>query len=285
MCAARREPLYSYAYLSESGTLTFASALIRDGASFDTFKRYVRSSQYNILAIETDEGEVFGSFSSSPWRNHFGFFGGPPAFVWKMRQSRQTRCTSLYDQARLESRISVYPYSGKGCLVQVCQHDLLAVGGDESMEDNLVRAPSAERSSGFAFALHSDLLRGTTSPCSSFQSPALCGKDDTSSVFCTAGLEVWTLTPCRDVDSAEKLEMAKYITEESSSRIMKSPTLGSARVPSTYGSSDLDSQRSFFRRVGDDKELGERRQTWQASSDLNCDVGSPPYRSLRFSPK
>ena len=261
--------------------------MIRDGASIDTFKRYVRSSQYTILAIETDKGEVFGSFSSSPWRNHFGFFGGPPAFVWKMRQSRQTWCPSLYDQSKLESDVSVYPYSGTGSSVQVCQHDFLAVGGDAVDDDNVVRVPSAGSSYGFAFALHSDLLRGTTSPCWSFQSPALCGEGDTSSVFSTSGLEVWTLTPYRDVDSAEKLEMAKYIAEESSSSIKtSSPTLVSPRKPSMCGSSDhMHSQRSFFRRVGEENEREERRQIWSNPSDLNCDVGSTLYRGLRFSPK
>jgi TLD len=260
--------------------------VIRDGASLDTFKRYVRSSQYTILAIETDKGEVFGSFSSTPWRNHFGFFGGPPAFVWRMRQSRYTWCPSLYDQARLESQIDVYPYSGKGSSVQVCQHDLIAVGGDASLDENCVQGPSPESSNGFAFALHSDLLRGTTSTCWSFQSPALCGDGETSSVFSTSGLEVWTLTPCRDVDAAEKLEMAKYIAEESTRIVKTAPTLGSPRVPPLCGSSDLlHSQKSFFRRVGEVNELEDGRQTWHNSPDLNCDMGSSPYRSLRCSPK
>jgi TLD len=266
--------------------LASTPALIRDGASLDTLKQYVRSSQYTILVIETDKGEVFGSFSSSPWRNHFGFFGGPPAFVWKMRQSRQTWCPSLYEQAKLESTIDVYPYSGKTSSVQVCQHDLLAVGGDDSVDENLIGVPSTGRSNGFAFALQSDLLRGTTSPCSSFQSPALCGEGEASSVFCTSGLEVWTLTPCRDVDAAEKLEMAKYFVEESSRSIQSSsPTLGSRRVSYTCGSSDLYSQKKFFRRIGENNDREERRQSWHNPSDLNCDVGSSLYRGLLFAPK
>ena len=47
-------------------------SLVRDGASMNTLKRYVRASTNTILAIETTTGEVFGAFTTSPWRTQFG---------------------------------------------------------------------------------------------------------------------------------------------------------------------------------------------------------------------
>lgn len=49
-------------------------SLVRDGASMETLKHYVRASTYNVLAIETTTGNVFGAFTASPWRNHVGAF-------------------------------------------------------------------------------------------------------------------------------------------------------------------------------------------------------------------
>jgi len=163
-------------------------------------KRYVRAPKYTIIAIETDRGEVFGSFTSQPWRTEHGFFGSAPAFVWKMKHSRRSKCFSLFDQAQLESEIEVYPFTGEQRYVQVCKHDLLAVGGDEAMSVGFTGGDSSVSSldmSGFAIALEDDLLRGTTSPSQSFHNPSLCGPGDRSEVFYVSGLEVWTLTPAR----------------------------------------------------------------------------------------
>jgi hypothetical protein len=42
-------------------------SLLRDGASFLTMLQKIRGSQHTILALETTEGEVFGSFTSAAW--------------------------------------------------------------------------------------------------------------------------------------------------------------------------------------------------------------------------
>jgi len=249
-------------------------SLIRDGASLDTMKRYVRAPKYTILAIETDRGDVFGCFTSQPWRTCPGFFGSAPAFVWKMRHSRRTRCSSLFDQAQLESEIDVYPFAGTAGsqYVQVCKHDMIAVGGDDDMSSALdnfsseLSVGSAFEMQGFAIALEDDLLRGTTSPSASFGSPSLlCGSDnngtngDKSQVFFVSGLEVWTFTPCRDVDSAEKMELSKYFVEQSTrSSITSTP---GSRSPSLRREDLVQSE--FYKRVGQDVESEERRDRWQ----------------------
>ncbi len=42
-------------------------SLLRDGASYFRMLQQIRASKHTIIALETTEGEVFGSFSSSPW--------------------------------------------------------------------------------------------------------------------------------------------------------------------------------------------------------------------------
>ena len=53
-------------------------SLVRDGASMQTLKNYVRASHNTLLAIETTSGEVFGAFTRSPWRTQFGKLLNPP---------------------------------------------------------------------------------------------------------------------------------------------------------------------------------------------------------------
>ena len=112
----------------QADNLWLKYSLIRDGASLDTLKRYVRASVNTILAIETTEGHVFGAFTTSPWRTHPSFYGGGDAFVWRMRHSRSTPCHSLVEQAQLESEIDVFLQLSKAQRVQCSTHNLLGIG-------------------------------------------------------------------------------------------------------------------------------------------------------------
>eukprot|EP00977_Amphora_coffeiformis_P013637 scaffold3608_cov183-Amphora_coffeaeformis.AAC.24 len=254
-------------------------SLVRDGASLDTMRNYVRGAQYTIIAIETPKGEVFGSFTSSPWRTAMGYFGGQPCFVWKMRHNRRTKCASLFEQAQLESEIDVFMSTHKKEHVQVCRHDQLAVGGDDD-GDHQATVPEEQQQqqqgevnldeSGFAFSLEDDLLLGTTSACKSFRSPPLVGTNKQSKVFDVAGLEVWSFTPCFDVPAAQKLEMTKYFLEESirgSTGSNSSQSLGSNRSPQ-FTRNDLMSDR-FYQRVGQDFESQERRDRWEYTNMMH----------------
>jgi len=258
-------------------------SLLRDGAALETLKRYTRAATYTIVAIETRKGEVFGAFTSSPWRNHFGYYGTAPAFVWKMRHSRQTKCYSLFDQAQLETEIDVFPYIGRNEMIQVCHHDVLAVGGDTSvmpsLRESFRESTSGEISErmaqgddfGFAISLEDDLCVGTTSPSKTFHSPALCGPGDKTEFFDVAGLEIWSFTPCTDVKSAEKLEMTKFFIEESTREgVSDSESSARSTSPSPYvfTSQDLLQER-FYQRVGEDPEAEERRQRWSYMNMMN----------------
>lgn len=236
-------------------------SLVRDGANYETMKRYIHPCKFTIIAIETTKGEVFGSFTSTPWRTNLGFFGHIPAFVWKMRLNRRTKCTSLFERAQLESMIDVYMNVDKTQRIQLCRHDGFAVGGDETMPDmddynDSHEAFIASESSGFAIAMFDEsLAHGTTSQSTIFKSPSLVGPGDRTETYTVAGLEVWTLTPAFDVASAERLEKSKYFVEESISR---AGSRNNSSRDSSNRSQDF-SQDLFYRRIGDDAE-GERQR-------------------------
>ena len=191
-------------------------SLVRDGASLSSVLRNIRGTRRTLIAIETVEGEVFGSFTSLPWRRNWNYFGNGESFLWRMRRSRSENDAqhSILDQAKLESELEVFYWSGRNNLVQYCTHEMLAVGGgllrDDSRDDNSDEQPDT---GGFGLAIDSDLLRGTSSPCATFQSPPLSKLHPNGSPFEILNMEVWTLTPCGSVAEAENLEMTALFLE------------------------------------------------------------------------
>jgi hypothetical protein len=278
-------------------------SLVRDGASLETLKRYVRAADQTIVAIETPTGQVFGAFCVSPWRNHHSFFGSPQgAFVWKMRYSRRTKCASLFEQAKLESEIDVYMATPRDPEqpIQVCRHDILGVGGYDDPDDNIlddddddndeVTAEFLRMRAGFAICIDDYLARGTSSFSATFHNPSLCGKGDQPEIFEIANLEVWSLTPCLDVDTAERLELRKYFVEHnvvggnSTGSLSASPS-GRQRQNSRAsfsGSASDFTQDAFFRRVGHDTESERRREHWEYLNLMNADKKKSLGSSPRF---
>ena len=259
-------------------------SLVRDGASLDTFKQYARASKDTFLAIETTKGDVFGCYTSSPWLNRPSFYGGAPAFVWKMRQNRNTPCHSLIDQALMESEIDVNFYIEQGNKVQCCKSDIIGLGEGRVAKYNIYGQIEEEEEDddpdeqfGFAIALQDDLLAGTTSKCSSFKSPCLV---DSCESFQVLNLELWTFTPCFSLDSAEKLEMTQFFVSES----MKNTSLNSVssgHSDSKFSSREL-TQDQFYRRIGQNDAHEELRERWQyrnmmdGDQKVNSSLGATP---------
>jgi hypothetical protein len=245
-------------------------SLIRDGASLDTFKAYVRGAKDSILAIETTRGQVFGVYTSSPWRTSPTFFGGAPSVVWKMRYNRNTPCHSLFEQATLESEIDVFFLLDSFLKVQLCTHDRIGIGvGNMNRYDSLGNIIESEQDEekrngknyGFAICLEDDLLSGTTSRSACYKSPCLVDPTANGEPFDVLNLELWTLTPAFSQESAEKLEMTQYFVSESirsSGRSDRSVSYNSG----AFSSRDLD-QHSFYRRIGHDDSHEELRDQWQ----------------------
>ena len=248
-------------------------SLVRDGASLDTLKRYVRAATHTVLAIETITGEVFGSFTSSPWRTQSGYYGTGEAFLWRMCKSRKTKVYSLFEQAQLETEIDIYPYSGLNEFVQLCTHDRIALGGggagggvgnDLSMAGNNQQetVQGLALSTGFGMAINDDLLNGTSSPCATFQNPCLVNPASSSETFQVVNIECWGLTPCFSVDEAEKLEMTKFFVQESSARSLSKASLSGETAQREFSSKELK-QPEFFRRVGTNDQSEAGRDRWQ----------------------
>lgn len=215
-------------------------SLVRDGAALPSLLRQIRGAQHTLIAMETVDGEVFGCFTSSPWRKTWNYYGSGESFLWRMRRTRADKDVqrSILDQAKLESELDVFYWTGKNNLVQLCTHDMLAVGGgafhsfndgsQDSLEGDEPRdlPPQSNETTtninkvdkgGFGLAIDADLLRGTSSPCATFSSPPLSREHADGSPFEIVNLEVWTMTPCMNVEDAEELEMRKLFLEPYSS--------------------------------------------------------------------
>ena len=190
------------------------------GASLPTLLKRARGIQYTILAVETIDGEVFGSFTGQAWRKSWNYFGTGESFLWKMRHSRLDPTNGILDQAQKESEIDVYPYTGDNDFIQLCTHDRIAVGGGipedpVASEKKTQTEPSSnplvdhEYDWGLGLALRSDLLQGSSSPCLTFGSPSLCKAQPDGERFEVMNVELWTLTPCSTEEEAEKLDLGK----------------------------------------------------------------------------
>jgi hypothetical protein len=247
-------------------------SMVRDGASLSTLRRYVRGAPKTIIAIETTDGQVFGSFTSDYWRTErSSFFGSSgDSFLWRMRHSRNSKCASLFEQAQMETEIDVYFYANENDMIQLCTEDRLAVGGGElAAEGESVE----QRSQHFGFGLSIDeyMRNGTSSPCATYRNNCLVDGGTKGRTFQIVNLEVWTLTPCLSVDDAEKLEMTQFFIHQSTRDITSTHSIPSSAGRSSRSRSsksvDFDvedfSQDKFYRRVGENDESEQQREIWQ----------------------
>lgn len=183
-------------------------SLLRDGASYHSLLQKVRGTAFTIIAIETVDGEVFGSFTSHPWRKNWKYFGDGESFLWRMRKSRATPCFDVFDQAKMESELDVYPWTGENDCIQLCTHDKLAVGGGSRNVDEKKDDVSTTEY-GFGLSIEKNLLYGTSTSCATFASPPLSKMHSDGSPFEIVNLEVWAMTPCHTLEEAEKLELGQ----------------------------------------------------------------------------
>lgn len=185
-------------------------SMVKDGASLDSLLAKVRNSESTILAVETVEGEVFGAFCPLSWKQSNDYYGSGQSFLWRLDGKQ---------------KVQVFKFAFINHNIQLCQPDRLIVGGGGG--DTLVAPPpslskvdssstlSAGSASGsisipqdstlewgFGLWLEQDLLRGSSSPCLTFQSPSLSHIHADGSPFEVRNLEVWALTPCISVEQA-----------------------------------------------------------------------------------
>eukprot|EP00970_Alexandrium_tamarense_P020185 scaffold14940_cov200-Alexandrium_tamarense.AAC.5 len=210
---------FPYALREENFWLKYS--MVRDGASLEKVFDTLRHSQHTVLAIETTKGEVFGSFTSTPWRSNGNkYYGSCEAFVWMLRKARED-CSSLDEYVLRESSLEVFPWNSKGGNrnVQLSNTRKLFVGGGEPDKDVTERCEeqckqdneSTEHLWGMALALDKDLFYGSSSRCATFDSKPLIDRalKEGSEAFEVMNMEIWSLTPCMTEELAQNLELGR----------------------------------------------------------------------------
>ena len=134
------DPPSRYAIVIEKPTFWLKYSLVRDGASLPSLLRNIRDTKRTLIAIETVEGEVFESFTSSPWRKNWNYYGNVESFLWRMRRTRSEKDAqySALDQAKVESKLDVFYWTGSNEVVQYCNHDMIAVGGGSRLPNTCI---------------------------------------------------------------------------------------------------------------------------------------------------
>ena len=182
-------------------------SLVRDGASLATLLHLIRASKYTIIGVETMDGDIFGSFTGTPWRKRKDWYGNGEAFLWRLKQSHLE--SANHDG---HNEMEVYPYTCMDDQVQYCTENILAVGGGDWTGQE---CPYYGEPRGIGFMVDRHLADGETNSCSTFANPRLlCHCTKTSNEFHIKNLEVWTMTPCISLEEATKLELHKLFVEE-----------------------------------------------------------------------
>lgn len=185
-------------------------SLIRDGASLTTLLHSCRASKFTIIGVETMDGEVFGSFTGSPWRSsrRKEWYGTGESFLWRLKQSRNASSSPGHSELH---QMEVYPYTGMDDQIQCCTDTFLAIGGGDWRHQD---CPYANEPRGIGLLLDNNLETGETNSSATFCNPRLCHRTKLQNTFEIANVEVWTLTPCVSLEEANKLELHKLFVEE-----------------------------------------------------------------------
>eukprot|EP00521_Asterionellopsis_glacialis_P016593 CAMPEP_0195292830 /NCGR_PEP_ID=MMETSP0707-20130614/10978_1 /TAXON_ID=33640 /ORGANISM="Asterionellopsis glacialis, Strain CCMP134" /LENGTH=467 /DNA_ID=CAMNT_0040353407 /DNA_START=21 /DNA_END=1424 /DNA_ORIENTATION=- len=185
-------------------------SMMRDGASMRSLLKHVKGSARTILAIETMDGDVFGSFTSSPWRPQGReYYGSGESFLWRLKKSRYTPCDKVEEQIDLESQVEIFKWTGENRNIQSLANpdgDLILGGGGKEDDPFAIQVNDDEDNNdrGCALTLSGDLMRGSSDRSMTFKNPKLPTNDE--DVFEIANVEVWTMTPVDDEEQAELLE-------------------------------------------------------------------------------
>lgn len=176
--------------------------------------RECRASEHTILAMETTSGYVFGAFCSQPWRLQGDqYWGTRDSFVWKMRRSRTEPCESIVEQVLRESKIDVFPFTGQNSKVQQCSLEKGITLG----EGELPETSTEGEHFGHAIQLGPSMMEAWTSTCETFGNPCLIPSDRRGEHVEISNVELWALTPHRNIESAVTAEMQQLFLAENPS--------------------------------------------------------------------
>lgn len=161
--------------------------LSRDGADLETLLSKVSDAERTIILLKDSGGAVFGGVAGEAWRHSAHFYGNTQSLVF---HSMSEPSTAESDQDAS---------TGSGRRVFTCKHGSASIrvfrwsGGNRYFQSVNTRGSFTSVGMGaggsFAWALDAELLRGTSGPCATFNSPQL----SSSAQFKCVELEVWQL--------------------------------------------------------------------------------------------
>ncbi|OQV17692.1 hypothetical protein BV898_08150 [Hypsibius exemplaris] len=149
---------------------------IDDGVSIRTLLDRVKGYAASLLVVKTSDGDVFGAFCSEDWakryemKSELSFFGTGESFLFTcLPRSR------VYPWVGWTSKVGDIP-STYQCLFMAANSSTIVIGGGGG---------------GCGLRFNSDLSRGRSETCSTFENQPLCVAGD----FLTSTLEVYGLMP------------------------------------------------------------------------------------------
>lgn len=130
-------------------------SLAQHGASLSTLYHKVNGKFPTLLVVKSHLGQVFGAFVSDAWQT-----------------SPMSRFSSYYGTGEswlftTYPDFHVFPWSGKNSMFMFSNDESLALGGG----------------GGFGLFLNSDLSRGSSAPCGTFENPYVLGLIEATFVF------------------------------------------------------------------------------------------------------
>ncbi|KAL3671520.1 hypothetical protein V7S43_003440 [Phytophthora oleae] len=133
-----------------------------NGSSLETLLILAKKQSPTLLVVKDVEGNVFGGFASDEWHRAFHYYGTGESFLFSFASQNAA------------GGFVKYQWSRKNSYFMLCSDESLIMGGGGN----------------FGLFLDSDLSRGSTGACETFNSPPLT----TSQEFFCVQVELWGFT-------------------------------------------------------------------------------------------
>jgi len=143
------------------------------GISLQTFYRqFEQKPGPSVMLVIDTEGHVFGAFASESWRGAGKFYGTGESFVFSFGYVDLVPKAGVGLRPRAqELTCQAFPWTSRNSFLMFSDDSVLAMGGGGKN----------------ALTIDGDFLRGTSNPCSTFESPTLSSSEE----FVIRAIEFW----------------------------------------------------------------------------------------------
>jgi len=141
------------------------------GTSLSTLYRNVNGTDQTVVLVRDANNHVFGGFAPACWDSHKGrFYGNGESFVFSYGELPAASLGSTSSLDAITAR--VYPWTARNNYFMYSDNCIIGMGGGNGR---------------YAFAVHSDFLRGSSSPTATYGNPTLASSEE----FAMRDIEVW----------------------------------------------------------------------------------------------